>query len=343
MDVITLSTLNLPLKHAFTITRGSRTVASNLLLKVERDGLVGYGEFAPSLRYDESVETVRKALKKFDPAEIQNPMDLASVQSYLKKLYPKEGSVRAGIEMAYADLMGKTIGLPLHRIWNAPSSVGPVTSFTIGIDNEDMIRQKVAEAEAYPVLKVKLGTNNDRDIMRLIRSLTHKEVWIDANEGWTDPEEAIDLARFMHRMNVKLVEQPMPSHMADELAMLKLGSPVPIIADEGFTGSEDMAQIARCYHGINLKLMKTGGMVPALHHLWKARQFGLKVMVGCMLESSVANTAAAIVALWADYCDLDSHVLIAEDPFDGLRVGEDGRVQLNELPGLGVRERTSST
>jgi L-alanine-DL-glutamate epimerase-like enolase superfamily enzyme len=114
---------------------------------------------------------------------------------------------------------------------------------------------------------------------------------------------------------------------------------VPIIADEGFTGVEDMAHIARCYHGINLKLMKTGGMIPALHHLWKARQYGMKVMVGCMLESSIANTAAAIVALWADFCDLDSHILISEDPFKGLEVGVDGRVGLNEMPGLGVADR----
>jgi L-Ala-D/L-Glu epimerase len=340
MDKLTLTDLNLPLKHAFTITRGSRTVASNLLLKVERNGLIGYGEFAPNKRYDESVDTVRKAVKGFDPSRIKNPLDMVELHAYLNELYPHEGSVKAGIEMAYADLMGKSIGLPLHRIWNAPTTTGPMTSFTIGIDSEDMIRQKVAEAEPYPVLKVKLGTNNDRDIMRLIRSLTRKEVWIDANEGWTDPEEAIDLARFMHRMNVKLVEQPMPAHMTDELAMLKLGSPVPIIADEGFTGSEDMAQIARCYHGINLKLMKTGGMVPALHYLWKARQYGMKVMVGCMLESSIANTAAAIVALWADFCDLDSHILISDDPFVGLQVGSDGRVRLNELPGLGVQVRT---
>jgi len=336
MDILKLQTLDLPLRHAFTITRGSRTHASNLLLTLQRGELIGYGEFAPNKRYDETPDTVRKAIARFDPASILNPWDLSLVQRQLKEQFPAEGSVRAGLEMAYADLYGKYLGLPLHRLWNAPTHIGPRTSFTIGIDSEDMIRQKIEEAEPYAILKVKLGTRDDREMMRLIRSLTTKEIWIDANEGWTDPDDAIDLARYMHRMNVKLIEQPMPSSMTEELAMLKLASPLPIIADEGFTGSEEMTQIARCYHGINLKLMKTGGMIPALHHLWEARKYGLKVMVGCMLESSIANTAAAIVGLWADYCDLDSHLLISDDPFSGLYVGKDSRIYLNDAPGLGV-------
>lgn len=336
MDILKLDTLDLPLRHAFTITRGSRTNASNLLLTLQRGEFIGYGECAPNKRYDETPDTVRKAIARFDPTTIVNPWDLSMVQRQLKEQFPHEGAVRAGLEMAYADLYGKYLGLPLHRLWNAPSEVGPRTSFTIGIDSEEMIRQKIEEAKPYAILKVKLGTRDDREVMRLIRSLTTKEIWIDANEGWTDPDEAVDLARYMHRMNVRLIEQPMPAAMADELAMLKLASPLPIIADEGFTGAEDMAHIARCYHGINLKLMKTGGMIPALHYLWEARKHGLKVMVGCMLESSLANTAAAIVGLWADYCDLDSHLLISADPFSGLNVGEDSRVYLNDKPGLGV-------
>lgn len=336
MDILNLQTLDLPLRHAFTITRGSRTHASNLLISIQKGELVGYGECAPNKRYEETPDTVRKAIARFDPASILNPWDLSMVQRQLKEQFPNEGSVRAGLEMAYADLYGKYLGLPLHRLWNAPTQVGPRTSFTIGIDSEELIRQKIEEAAPYAILKVKLGTRDDREVLRLIRTLTTKEVWVDANEGWTDPDEAIDLARYMRRMNVKLIEQPMPASMIEELAMLKLASPLPIIADEGFTGEEDMAQIARCYHGINLKLMKTGGMIPALHHLWEARKHGLSIMVGCMLESSLANTAAAIVGLWADYCDLDSHLLISSDPFSGLNVGDDSRIYLNDQPGLGV-------
>lgn len=338
-DVIQLRSLDLPLKHAFTITRGSRTVASNLMIEVKRGDLVGYGEFAPNKRYSETVETVDASLKKFDSNNLSNPFDLYELHSHLNELYPHEGSVRAGIEMAYADLLGKHLNVPLHRLWNAPSPIGPTTSFTIGIDTEEIIRQKVEEAAPYPVLKVKLGTDHDKDIISIVRDCTQKVLWIDANEGWTHPDTALDHVRFMHDMGVTLIEQPMPSFMIEELIGLKAISPLPLIADEGFTGTEPMQDIARAYHGINLKLMKTGGMIPAFQHLWKAREYGLKVMVGCMIESSLANTAAAIVALWADYCDLDSHILISEDPFDGLKVSVDGRVQLNDLPGLGVSIR----
>jgi L-Ala-D/L-Glu epimerase len=297
-DIIQIRPLDLPLKHAFTITRGSRTVASNLMIEVKRGNLIGYGEFAPNKRYNETVDTVSESLQKFDPGQLTNPLDLVELHSLLNTIYPNEGSVRAGIEMAYADLLGKQLNIPLHRLWNAPSQVGPVTSFTIGIDTESIIRQKVEEAAPYPVLKIKLGTDHDKEIISLVRDCTDKELWIDANEGWTHPDTALDYVLFMHNKGVTLIEQPMPSFMLKELVNLKASSPLPLIADEGFTGAEPMKSIAMAYHGINLKLMKTGGMIPALHHLWKAREFGLKVMVGCMIESSLANTAAAIVALW---------------------------------------------
>jgi L-alanine-DL-glutamate epimerase-like enolase superfamily enzyme len=309
------------------------------MIEVKRGDLVGYGEFAPNKRYSETVETVDASLKKFDSNNLSNPFDLYELHSHLNELYPHEGSVRAGIEMAYADLLGKHLNVPLHRLWNAPSQIGPTTSFTIGIDTEEIIRQKVEEAAPYPVLKVKLGTDHDKDIISIVRDCTDKELWIDANEGWTHPDTALDHVHFMYKKGVTLIEQPMPSFMIEELIDLKAVSPLPLIADEGFTGTEPMQDIARAYHGINLKLMKTGGMIPAFQHVWKAREFGLKVMVGCMIESSLANTAAAIVALWADYCDLDSHILISEDPFEGLKVSVDGRVQLNDLPGLGVSIR----
>lgn len=333
---LSLHPLDLPLKHAFTITRGSRKVASNLLLEIRNGAHVGYGEFAPNKRYNETLDTVREAVSRFDPERLQNPYDLAELHVYLNALYPDEGSVRAGIEMAYADLLGKYLNVPLWKLWNAPSPRGPVSSFTIGIDTEEILRQKVDEAAPYPVLKIKLGTDHDRDIVRLIRSMTDKEIWVDANEGWTNPDEAVALAAFMAENRVTMIEQPMPAHMRDELRELKSKSALPIIADEGFTGKESMADIADCYHGINLKLMKTGGMIPALQAAWQARKLGLQVMVGCMIESSVANSAAAVVALWSDYCDLDSHVLISEDPFNGLHLDADGHVILPDRPGLGV-------
>lgn len=333
---IKLEPLELPLRHAFTITRGSRTTARNLRVELRDGDLSGLGEFAPNPRYDETVETVAAAVESFDPDAVPNPNDLVGLHHHLMELFPHQGAVRAGLEMAFADLLGKRLDVPLHRLWNAPSTRGPVTSFTIGIDSEEMIRQKVVEAAAYPVLKIKLGTDHDRDILRIIREVTDKEVWVDANEGWTDLDQAVDFVRFLAGQNVSMVEQPMPAGMHEEMTRLKIRSPLPLMADEGFTGEEPLEKVVQAYHGINLKLMKTGGMVPALQHLWKARQLGMKVMVGCMLESSIANTAAAIVALWADCCDLDSHLLISDDPFRGLRVDVGGFVNVNDRPGLGV-------
>lgn len=328
--------LDLPLHHAFTISRGTRTVASNVLIELTDGQITAYGECAPNARYHESATTVLEGLQRFDPQAVSNPFDLVALQGYLQTLYPQEGSIRAGIEMAYADYMGKFLRVPLHRLWNAPTTIGPVTSFTIGIDSEQVIREKVEKAAPYPILKVKLGTDHDRDIIRVIREHTDKVLWVDANEGWKDLDEAIALTQFMQAHQVQLIEQPMPASMVEELCRLKQASPLPLIADEGCTGSEAMETVARAYHGINIKLMKTGGMVPALQLCWNAKQRGLQVMVGCMLESSLANTAAAIVATWADYCDLDGHKLIADDPFDGLKIREDGRIILNDRHGLGV-------
>lgn len=328
--------LDLPLHHAFTISRGTRTVASNVLVELTDLQLTGYGECAPNARYQESAQTVLEGLQRFDPQQVSNPFDLVELHRYLQALYPNEGSIRAGIEMAYADYLGKSLRVPLHRLWNAPSTIAPMTSFTIGIDSEQMIREKVREAAPYPTLKVKLGTDHDRDIIRVIREHTDKVLWVDANEGWKELDEAIALTHFMQTQQVQLIEQPMPASMIDELVQLKQASPLPLIADEGCTGSEAMDTVAKAYHGINIKLMKTGGMVPALQLCWNAKQRGMKVMVGCMLESSLANTAAAIVATWADYCDLDGHKLISEDPFEGLKIREDGSIALNDRHGLGV-------
>jgi L-alanine-DL-glutamate epimerase-like enolase superfamily enzyme len=207
---------------------------------------------------------------------------------------------------------------------------------TLGLGTPDELEQKIREVERYPILKVKLGSGNDRDIIRQIRKHTDKTLWVDANEGWAGFEQARDMIVFLADQGVQLIEQPMPASAIDDIAKLKEISPVPIFADEGFTGTESLENIAEAYHGINIKLMKIGGMTPALRTIARARHYGMNVMIGCMLETSLANTAGAMVSMFADYADLDGSFLLAEDPFNGFTFTNEAFVKLNEQPGLGV-------
>jgi len=208
--------------------------------------------------------------------------------------------------------------------------VGPRCSVTIGINTPEEIRKRVDEAGAQPILKVKLGRKNDREVIRLIRGLTDKTIWVDANEGWRAYAEAIDIIEFLAGTNVQFVEQPMPASQKKDLEKLKLNSLLALIADEGFTGHEPLAEIAERYDGINIKLMKIGGMARALKTIAQARMLNLRIMISCMVESSMA-----------DYADIDAPFLIDDDPFTGFKLNHEGRVTLNDSPGLGVGDRTA--
>ncbi len=328
--------VQLPLKHTFTISRGAKYRAQNVFIRLESGGIIGYGEAAPNIRYNETPESVISFLKKVNVAGTGNIYDISKIMEHIVAIDPHQASAHAAVEMALCDWIGRKLQLPLHRLWNAPSTTGPQSSVTLGLGNPDELEQRLEETSDYPVLKVKLGGEHDREIIRMIRRHTDKTLWVDANEGWKDPAVALEMIEFLSDEGVALIEQPMPADRIEDISRLRNQTSVPIFADEGFTGKESLAVIAEAYDGVNIKLMKIGGMIPALRTISRARQLGLKVMVGCMLESSLANTAAAIVSLFADHADLDGPFLLAEDPFEGFRLSDDAHIQLNEQPGLGV-------
>lgn len=333
---VTAEPLDLVLKRTFTISRWSRDVAPNVLVRVEADGVEGIGEAAPNARYGESQASALAWIGRADLGSVRNPYDIEALQAHLDAAGPGEHSARVAVEMAVYDWIGKSLGVPLHQLWNAPSPHGPVTTYTIGLDSLENLKPRIEEAADFPILKVKLGTQDDEAIIRHLRTLTDKPLWVDANEGWKDVATASSRIRFLADHGVEMVEQPMPASMTRELAELKRLSPLPLYADESFTGTEDPAALAACFHGINIKIMKTGSLRRSLQWAFTARKAGLGVMVGCMIESSLADTASALIALWADAADLDGHVLIRDDPFRGLVLDADKRVILNDSPGLGV-------
>jgi len=336
MFTIRFKTKELALVHAFGISRWTRTHAKNVFVELEADGIVGIGEASPNARYDESNETAEAFLASLDFSSIKNKYDVTQLISYLNSVKKGEYAAKAAVEMAFWDWLGKKIDLPIYKLWNAPSVVGPVSSFTIGIDSEEIIRQKVEEAHSYPILKVKLGTENDENIIKLIRSITDKTIWVDANEGWKTLDIAKKRVQFLSDKNIGMIEQPMPASQGSEIAELKKITSIPLIADEGFTGTETLEELAQNYTGINIKLMKIGSMHKAMQTISDARKLGLKIMVGCMIETALANTAAGILSMWADYADIDGFLLLKDKPFKGFSFDSENRIVLNDLPGLGV-------
>jgi len=278
-------------------------------------------------------------LSSFNTAEIKYPFDVEGLLRAMDATGPGNYSAKVALEMALYDWIGKKLEIPLYELWNAPSNTGPQTCFTVGIDKTENLPDRVREAEPYPILKIKLGTDRDREIITTIRSVTDKPLWIDANEGWKDLETAKSHIRFLADQNVQMIEQPMPAGMKTELAVLKSYSPIVTMADESFTGRESIDELAACFHGINLKLMKTGSLRRAMQLIHRGRKAGLHIMIGCMIESSLANSAAALISLWCDYADLDGHLLIRDDPYKGLAFNEQNHVYMPDMPGLGVTLR----
>jgi len=333
--------LELQLDQPFTISRGTKKSVRNVLVELTADGITGLGEAGPNKRYDEDAEDVIQFLKSFPKPffeDIQAPDELTKRidQLQLQKIVQ---SAKSAIEMAWLDWWGKTQDQPLWKLWGAPSDKTPPTSYTIGLDKIEVMQRKVEAASDYPILKVKLGTNRDREIIKAIREITDKPIRVDANEGWTDIETAKQEITFLASQNIEFVEQPMPSAMHDELRILKEWSPLPLMADESYRGDENLEQIAGEFDGINIKLMKIGSLVKARKVIERARQLDLQVMVGCMIESSLAISAGALIGTWADYVDLDGFLLIRDDPFEGLGLTESNEIVLSERPGLGIQRK----
>jgi len=326
----------LKLRHTFTISRASSDVDPCVIVTLEHDGITGYGEAAPSPRYGETMQTVATFLKRIDLSQFKEPFQLEEILAYVDSIDEHNTAAKASIDIALHDWIGKRLNIPLWKLWGLDKDRTPRTSFTIGIDTLDVIEKKVREAEQYPILKVKVGISNDTEIIKTIRKVTNKTIRVDANEGWKVKEEARDKILWLEEQGVEFVEQPMPAAQIDDTAWLREQVHIPLIADENFTRLSDLPKLYGAFDGINIKLMKCAGVREAMKLIHTAKAMQMKIMLGCMIESSIAIAAAAHLSPMVDYADLDGNILITNDPFQGLAVRE-GKLIINDEPGLGVK------
>lgn len=326
----------LELKHAFTVASNSRTTTPIVLTEVEYDGIIGYGEASMPPYLGESHQTATEFLSRVDLSSYGNPFALDMILSDIDAIAPGNPAAKASVDIALHDLAGKLMNQPWYNIWGIDREAAPYTSFTIGIDIPEVVRRKVAEAADYRVLKVKLGRHTDKEMVEAIRSVTDKPLTADVNQGWTDREEALDMIHWLQERNVLFVEQPMPKSQIDDLAWLTERSPLPTIADESVQRLSDVARAKDVFSGINVKLMKSTGLHEAYKMILLARALGMKVMLGCMTETSCAISAASHLSPLADWADLDGALLISNDVFEGTRI-VDGKIEISSSPGIGAR------
>ncbi len=331
-----IKTKRLDLRHAWTIARNTSTYKEYAFVKLEKDGVVGLGEAAHNVRYGESLESILATLEKARPILAAcDPWKFVDVNDAIQAVCEGQTAAKAAIDIALMDWVSKSLGIPLYQMWGLDASKAPQTTFSIGIDTMDMVKQKVEEAAPYPLLKIKMGKENDEEILAAVRSVTNKTLRVDANEGWKDKELALRKVEWLAQNGVDIVEQPMPSDMLEETAWVKERASIPIIADESVKTSRDIPKLAEAFDGINIKVDKAGGLQESLRMIWMARSLGMKIMLGCMVSSSLSITAAAHLSPLTDYPDLDGNLLLAGDPFKGVRV-KDGWLILPDKPGLGV-------
>lgn len=327
---------NLELKHPFTISGFTRTSTPLLLLKLTHENITGYGEASMVPYLGESYTTAENFLKKVDWNRFTYPFNFQEIIDYLDDLETGNSAVKAAIDIALNDLNGKIQQKPCYEIYQADPSKMPVTSYTIGIDKPEVIKEKVASAKGFKVIKVKLGSENDRALIETIRSVTDLPLYADANQGWNDRKKTIELIYWLHDKGVVLIEQPMNKVDIEGNAWLTGRSPIPIIADEAVQRLADIDKIRGAYHGINVKLMKSGGIHEAHQMILKARSYGMKVLIGCMSETSIATQAGIALAPLCNWADLDGPFLTKNNPFD-TPVLENGRYKAEDLPGLGLK------
>jgi L-alanine-DL-glutamate epimerase-like enolase superfamily enzyme len=326
---------DLQLKHVFTIANSSRTTTPVMLTQIEYDGLIGYGEASMPPYLGESHKSAAEFLAKVDLSPFRDPFGLEDIIEYIDSVDTGNYAAKASVDIALHDLVGKIVKQPWHKLWGLNPAKTPNTSFTIGIDTPEVVMQKVKEADIYKILKVKLGRENDKEMIKTIRSVTNKPICVDVNQGWTDKQMALDMIHWLATQGVVFVEQPMSKLAVDDIAWLTQNSPLPIIGDEGVQTVKDVAAAKGVYSGINIKLMKCGGMRNAWKMANMAKIMGMKVMIGCMTETSCAISAAAQLSPMADWADLDGNLLISNDIYNGVQV-IDGKITLSDLPGIGI-------
>lgn len=326
----------LALKHQFTLASSSRATTPVVLTKIEHHGIVGYGEASMPPYLGESHETVIQFLQKVDLGQFKDPFDLRAILNYVDSVSFGNQAAKASVDIALHDLIGKIMKQPWYKIWGFNKSTTPLTTYTIGIDSDELIRQKVKEAEPYKILKIKLGRESDKQIVEVIRSVTDKPIVVDVNQAWTDWRMALEMIHWLKEKNTLFVEQPMPKGQIDDMARLTQESPLPTFADEAVQGISDVLKAKDVYSGINIKLMKCGGMRNAREMVSVARALDMRIMLGCMTETSCAVSAAAQLAPAVDFADLDGNLLIKNDPFVGVRI-VGGQPQPAAAHGLGIR------
>lgn len=330
---LSLEPLELPLKHPFTIARSSESVAHTIVFRVRAGEIEGLGESAPSPRYHESYQTIRAHFEAY-------PLTGGSPHQINTLLEGRPPAARCGLDIALYDAIGKDLGKPLWELFGAEPARTPVTSFTIGIAPLAEMLAKVREVGSHPIIKVKLGTGAEIETLEAIRSIYTGTIRVDANEGWT-PEQSVELLREMARFEIEFCEQPIPAGTPERLRFIRERSPVPIVTDEDSKDASDLEGLIGCVDGVNVKLVKCGGLRAALAMIHTARALGMKVMLGCMVESAILTTAAAHLSPMVDWADLDGPFLTSWDPFAGITY-VNGKITLPPGPGLGVVERAQA-
>ncbi len=331
------SVTRLRLRHTWTTTMSSSEYRDTIQVRLASDGVIGIGEGAPIVRYHESAEDGKKAIESISPfLQGVNPWQFEKVMAEVSQKVQGQFAAKAALDVALMDWVGKKLNVPLYRMLGLDPNDTPITTFSVGIDNPESTRQKVLEAEAFPVLKIKVGLNTDEATIAAVRSATKKPLRVDANEGWKDKEEAVRKINWLETQGVEFVEQPMPAEMIEETRWVRRRVHLPIIADEAAVNAAAIPKLVDAYDGINVKLDKCGGVQQALRMIYVAKSLGMKTMLGCMVSSSVSVTASAHLSPLVDYADLDGNLLIANDPYRGVQV-RNGKLVLGDGPGLGVK------
>lgn len=334
---LTYKTEILYFKRPFRIAHGVRSFTPIVLTQLEYQGVTGFGEASLPPYLSETQATVLLFLKNAEKvlSTNKNPFGIESLLREIDSIAPGNTAAKASIDIALHDLIGKLQNKPCWQIFNCDKNNTPYTSYTLGIDEPEVIKEKVAEGEDFKILKIKLNGENDKAIISMVRSVTNKPVVIDVNQGWKDKYHALEMIEWLKDKNVVLVEQPLPKNNRDDAAWLFERSPLPLFADESVQRFADIDSIRGCFHGINIKLMKCTGMYEAFRMITRARELNLQLLLGCMSETSCAVSAAAQLSPLVDYADLDGPLLIKNNLFNGITF-TNGKITLNELPGIGL-------
>ena len=326
----------LKLRHVFTVATYSRTTTPDVQVELEYDGVTGYGEASMPPYLGQTVQSVMTFLDKVDLSSFADPFQIDDILTYVDSLSDGDTAAKAAVDIALHDLVGKLLGAPWYKIWGLNRDKAPNTTYTIGIDTPEVVKQKTEECAAkFNILKVKLGRDNDKEMIETIRSVTQLPIAVDCNQGWKDRQKALDMIYWLKERGIVMVEQPMPKEQLDDIAWVTEHSPLPIFADESIQRLKDVVKVKGAFTGINIKLMKCTGMHEAWKMLTFARALGMKVMVGCMTETSCAVSAAAQLSPAVDFADLDGNLLIANDRFRGMEVVK-GKITLPDRPGIGL-------